>query len=62
MSTNEPTQTRKQADEVGAVDQTTKSCGSNPTDALDAWEHRELYKAQQRRKRQNTTNTERNDS
>jgi hypothetical protein len=51
MSTNEPPQTRKQADGVGAVEQTPQACVSNPTDALDAWEHRELYKAQQRRKR-----------
>jgi hypothetical protein len=77
MSTNEPPQTRKQADEVGAVAQMTESGGRwplqsmiaeaqglivieceeggtlwvKPEDYPDAWEQRELYKAQQRRKR-----------
>jgi hypothetical protein len=51
MSTNEPPPTRKQADEVGAVEQTPQACVSNPTGHLDAWEQRELYKAQQRRNR-----------
>lgn len=43
MSKNETPQTRDQADEVGAVAKT--------LNVFDAWEQRELYKAQQRRKR-----------
>jgi hypothetical protein len=43
MSKNETPQTRNQTDEVGAVAKT--------LNVLDAWEQRELYKAQQRRKR-----------
>jgi hypothetical protein len=43
MSKNETPQTRNQADGVGAVAKT--------PNVLDAWEQRELAKAQQRRKR-----------
>jgi hypothetical protein len=43
MSTNETPQTRNQTGVAGAVAKT--------LNVLDAWEQRELYKAQQRRKR-----------
>ena len=43
MSKNETPQTRNQAGVAGAVAKT--------LDVLDAWEQRELYKAQQRRNR-----------